>query len=190
MILLCVSVHGWSPLVKVRGPPRSRSGGPPVKVKVQVQVGGPPGQGPGAPRSRSGGPQGQGLGGPPVKVWGPPSQGPGQGLGAPLVKVRGPPVKVWGPPGQDPGAPQVKGPGQGLGAPWSRSGGPPGQGPGQVLGPPPCQGPNMWGARVVRLLWSRRKTVLLSIFCRQKWVQHSFLMTKVNGLYDYQWSFS
>ena len=116
------------------------------------------------------GPPGQGPGGPP-------GQGPGQGWGAPQVKVhRGAPWSRSGgwppwsrsigqPPGQGPeggplkvqmGCPPSQGLGQGPeGAPWSRSGGGPGQGPGG-----PYQGPKLGGARAVRLLRSRRRTVL------------------------------
>ena len=103
------------PLVKVWGPPqsRSRSGWAPGQG-----LGGPPGQGPG-----------QHLGAPSVKVqvkvqgapWSRSGEGPPwsrSGGGAPLVKVQvwgAPQVKVWGPPGQG------QGPGQGLGGPHPRS---------------------------------------------------------------------
>ena len=127
-----------------------------ISVCQQVGPAGP-GQGPGAP------PPGQGKGAP----W---SRSKSRSGGTPVkvqVKIRGPPwsrsrSRSGGPPGQSlSGTPppavkvQVKvwgaSPGQGLG-----------QGPGQGLGPPPpCLGSKMRGARAVRLLRSRRRTVFL-----------------------------
>ena len=157
------------------GPPRSksesRSGGPPP-VKVQggplVKVWGPPwsrSRSWGTPwsRSRWGAPLVKVLGGPPVKVqvkvWGPPVkvQVKVQVMvqGVPLVKVWGPP---WSRSRSRSGVPLGQGPGQGLGGhPWSRSRSrswAPQSMSGSRSGPPPCQGPTMRGARAVRLLRS------------------------------------
>ena len=118
----------------------------------------------GAPRSRSRsrlrGPPGQGLAGPPrsrSRSRGPPGQGPG---GPPWSRSRSgaPRSRSGGPHGQGLGAPPGHGPGQGLdGPPRSRSRGPP---PGQGLGPPLSRSKNV-GAWAVRLLRSRKRTVLL-----------------------------
>ena len=128
--------------VKVWGPPRSRS---------RSRSGGHPWSRSRAPprsrsRSRSGGPPKVKVKvwGPPqvkvqVKVWGPPWSRSRSRSGRPLL------VKVWGPP-------RSRSRSRSEGAPRSRSrsrseGG-------------PRQGLKMWGARVVRPLRSRRRTVL------------------------------
>ena len=119
-----------------RGAPRSRS---------ESRSGGSPlGQGPGGPWSRS-------------RSWGAPWS-----RGSPLVKVQ---VKVWGPLVKfctRTRGPHCQGLSQGLGAPWSRSrsGGAQVKVQVKVQAPPPCQGPKMRVAWAVRLLRSRRRTVL------------------------------
>ena len=120
-----------------------------VSVPLVKVLGGPP------PRSRSGGPPGQGLGAPQVKVqvkvWGAPrsrSGGPpGQGLGAPQVKVLG--------------GPQVKVQVQVWGPPWSRSRGPPVQVQGGP-GPGPRGAP--WSRPRSRSMWAPQVQVQVKVW--------------------------
>ena len=129
VFISCVCPQGAPP------PPRSRSGGPTVKV----QVWGPPGQGlVGASQVMVQGPPGQGPG---QGLEGPPGQGPG-----PRVKVQ---VKVWGTPmsrSRGPHRSRSRGPHR------SRYGGPPKV---KVRGPPRSRsgGPLtlVWGAPQVKV---------------------------------------
>ena len=115
----------------------------------------------GPPRSRSGAPP-----------WSRPrSRGPlpGEGLGAPLVQV-----KVQGAPRSRSGSRSVGPPVQvKVGPPRSRSGSSPGR--------PPCQGPKMWGAWVVRLLRSCRRTVLFNSFALLSFEKMAILEESMTG---------